>query len=355
MKYLPGRSAAAALIPAAVSMRMFWGMTLDFPAAMNAVWICPLLGFAICLPLFFAIDQASKMGAQGPWQNLTVNLPGAIRKPLEALMALLLMYDAAFVVRLTASSSNIIALGDVTVHLLIVPLGLVIAILVLLGPNAGGNSARIVLHLLPFFLLVLLAVQISSYRINWLAPLLGNGMESILAGGFYCAGNLALMSLVWLPAPPDRNRRGIWRYMLISCIGVSLLLLCFHMSFPVMPDGNFTQAARIELILSNGRMSLSPQFILNIMWYGGQLYLLAAEVLGAAVFLRGIVAKPPLWTIAIAEALAISIAAVFNAQWLQSSWRVVLLTFPAVGTIFILVMIMEFIRKRGRFSCENAH
>lgn len=354
MKYFSGRSASAALMAAAVSMRMFWGLTVEETAALNAAWMCPLLGFVIALPLLFAIHQASKTGQLSPWQNLSGDLPSALQKPFAALWALLLLYDAAAVLRMTAASSNIIALGDVTVHLLIVPLGITVAILILLGPAAAGNSARIALRILPLFLLILLIVQLNSYRIAWLTPLLGAGVRGIASGGVYCAGCLALMSLIWLPAFPDRNRKGIYRYMLFSCIGVSVLLLCFQMSFPVMPEEEFTRAARMELILSNGRMSLSPQFILNVLWYGGMLYLLAANALGAAVYLRILLNRLPLWLLAVSEALAISIVGIFNPDWLQNSAQASRVYFPLIGAAFALLMLLQWIRKRGDVSCENA-
>lgn len=354
MKYPPGRSAAAALISASVMARMFWGLSVDYPIALNAVWLCPLIGFALCLPLIFSIKQASKLASQGIWQNLTCHLPHMVQKMLNGLLALMLLYDAAVTVRLTASSSNIIALGDVTVHFLIVPLGFVACILVLLGSDAAGHSARIALRILPIFLLILFAVQVKHYHFAWLTPLLGSGAQSLISGGIYCAGNLALLSLVWLPALPDRNHHSLFPYLFFPCICVSLALACLHMGFPVMPDANFTHAARIELILSNGRMSLSPQFLLNILWYGGLLYLLAANVLGAAVYLRNVFSRLPLWILAIAEALLISIVAVFNPHWLQNSQMVTRLYFPIVGGILALCMILEFIRKRGRISCATA-
>lgn len=351
MKYPAGRSAASAMIAAAMSMRMFWGMTVDYPVAQNAAWLCPLLGFVLCLPLVFAIAQASKSDLQSPWLNLAAELHPILFKPLEALFALLLLFDAAVVTRLTASSSNIIALGNATVHLLIVPLGLSIIVLVILGANAGGNSARVALHALPLFLLILLAVQLKSYRVYWLAPLLGEDPIRIFFGGVYCAGNIALMLLIWITAQPDLRRHGIFSVLLISCAAVSLLLACFQMSFPVMPNANFTQAARIELILSNGRMSLSPQFVLNVLWYGGQLYLLSADVLGAASYLVRLFPACPLWLLACIEALAVSVAAILDPPWLSASWRVTLLFYPLIGGVFAWIMLLHFIRKRGKIAC----
>lgn len=353
MNNSPGRSAAGSLITVSAMMRMFWGMSVDYPVALNAVWICPLLGLVISLPLIFSISQAAKFALQAPWQSLTQN-SSVLRLSSAGAFALLLLYDAAVTARLTASSSNIIALGDVTVHFLILPLSLVIAALVLLGLDAAGNSARIALRILPIFLLVLLVVQLKRYRIAYLTPVLGNGIIDILSGAVYCAGVLSLVSLIWFSALPDRNSHGLMRYMLIPSIAASIALAGLHMSFPIMPNGPSTRAARIELILSNGRMSLSPQFLLNILWYGGLLYLLAADVLGAAVYLRNLIPKLPARCLALAEMLIVSIVAVLNPTWLQNSQKYTQLYFPIVGAMIALLMLAEFARKRGKISCKNA-
>lgn len=353
MKYRISRSAAAAMFPAASSMHMFWGMAIDFPSALNAAWLCPLLGFLIASPLLFAVDQAGKTGAESPFSIVLGNLPACVQRVLQGLAALLMAYDLSAVMRLTASSSNIIALGDVTVHLLIVPLGIVVAVLVLLGPDASGNSTRIVMYVLPVFIAVMLAVQLKSYRPAWLFPLLGNGVQSIAAGGIYCAGVISIMALIWMVSVPERNDRSMLRYAFLSSFCVSLLLIGFHMSFPVMPDGDFTEAARIELFLSNGRLSLSPQFILNILWYSGLLLLIAAEAVTAACYFHNALPGIPLWIVSVVIAVGTSLLAIFNPEWLKNAWKIPLAAFPLIGSIFALLMILKLFSKGGRSICAR--
>lgn len=345
MTYLPGRNAAAPMVAAAIGMRMFWGMAVDFPFAMNASWLCPLLGLLIYLPLGFAINQVAKLGSGSVWTHLSEGVPAPIRHGLEGLFALVLLYDAAVAVRLLASSSNLIALNDVTVHLLIFPLAIVVAIVVLLGGDATGNSARIWIKLLPVFAVVMLFVQLKSYRTGWLTPVLGGGIGSILNGSIYCAGCLAMASLIWLPALPDRNRRGILVYAAAASVVVSLLMLTQHMSFPAMINIPFTRAARIELILSNGRMSLSPQLLLDILWFGSLLHLISAEVATAGVYLHLLWKKLPKWIEAILISAVVSIAAVYNPDWMMVSAEITRLLFPVIGGLIVSLMIFERLRK----------
>lgn len=350
MTKLHGRSAASALIAAGLGMRMFWGLAVDYPLAMNASWICPILGLLVFLPLGFAIEQASKTGSGSVWDNLTDNLPTFIVRPLEGILALLLMYDTAVNVRLLASSSNLIALNDVTVHILIFPLALAICIVVLLGGDAAGHSARIWLKILPLFLLILLIVQAKAYRIGWITPILGGGAASIIQGSIYCAGCFALASLTWIIAIPDRCKRGILLYTCIPGLVVSALMVIQHMSFPAMINIPFTRAARIELVLSNGRMSLSPQLLLDILWFGGLLQLISAEAVTAAAYLYKCLKGAKRWIITTFLSFGITLAAIFNPAWLRESAKLMQLVFLFIGGLFVILLSCAKLRKEVNIS-----
>lgn len=348
MTHLPGRSAAAALVAAGLGMRLFWGLAVDFPFAMNASWICPIIGLLIFLPLGFAINQSSKIGPGGVWTNLTGHLPTFIIRPIEGLLALLLIYDAAVNVRLLASSSNLIALNDVTVHILIFPLVLVICIVALLGADAAGHSARIWLKLLPLFFIILLIVQAKAYRIGWITPILGGGVSSIISGSIYCAGCLALASLAWIIAVPDRDKKGIYFCTCVPCLVVSVLIFVQHVSFPAMINIPLTRAARIELILSNGRMSLSPQLLLDILWFGGLLQLISADVVTAAAYLFEGLGCGRKWLIAIGLSIIIGLASIFNPDWLRASAEFMQLSFLLIGGLFIILMVCTKLRREAK-------
>lgn len=345
MTYLPGRSAAAAMVAVSIGMRMFWGLAVDSPFAMNASWICPLFGFLVFMPLGFAINQAAKLGQGSIWDNLTNHSPAVIAHILELFLTLLLIYDGAVVVRMLASSSNLIALNDITVHILVFPLTLVVAAVIWLGGSAAGNSARIWLKILPLFAVIILAVQYKAFRPGWLTPAFGGGLNSIIDGSIYCAGCLALASLSWIVAVPDRNKHGIFPYTFFPCIAVALLMAAQHMSFPAMINIPFTRAARIELILSNGRMSLSPQLILDILWFGSLLHLISSEVSTAAAYLYSFSSKLPKWLLALTLSTIVTLLAIFNPIWLQDSAKQTKLLFSEIGGLFVGLLLLS---KNGR-------
>ena len=353
MTKIYGRSTAATMIASALGMRLFAGLAVEHPVALNASWLCPLLGLLIYLPLAFAVRQAEKLGNGSAWDNLCNALPSPLAAALSVTFALALLYDAAANIRLTASSSNIIALGDVSVYLLIVPLGVVTCMAVWLGGDALGDSARIALRVLPLFVVIVLLVQLPKYRFGWLTPVFGSGAANILSGSIYCAGCMALMTLPWLMALPDRRQRGLLGSVVLPSLGVSALMVMQHMSAPVMPWVEFTRAARIELVLSNGRLTLYPQFVLNLLWYGGLLYLLAAEVVAASAFLKRTFPFLKMWMLALQIALAVSFAAVFNPAWIQKSGAVLNCMFMALGALIALPMLCALAGRRGEEKCAE--
>ena len=344
----PGRSAALPLIATAMIMRMYWGLSLNFPYPLNAIWLCPILGLIIYLPFALALRQAVMLGNSSPWENLAHRAPRPVILAAAILFALMLAYDAATAVRLTALSSNVLALNDVSPLLLILPLALVIFCAVKLGMDAMGNSARIWMRVLPIFLIVILIVQSKSYCFGWIAPILGGGLPSILSGGVYCAGCMVLLSLPWLLALPDRHRGGMLPYAALSAGAAALLMLSQQLLIPAMTGVELNTAARIDLILNNGRMTLSPQIILDVLWFGNMLYLISAEAVTAAEFLRMILPKIPIPALAAIAALAIGAAAVWNGALLRANAAVVCNLFALIGAALALLLLTAILGKRGR-------
>lgn len=352
-KYLPKAGNIAALASLSCIMRITIELAIDLPNAANASWMCPLLGLALFAPFLFALRQAARLSKGSPWENIRQRLPRALRRVIEIDFALLLMLDAASMVRLAASSYNVQALNHVTVHLLIVPLGAVVAAAIFWGANAVGNSARIAIRFLAALMILLLCVQLPEYKPSYLAPIFGAGAAEIIIGSIACAGNMALLALIWLLALPDANQRGLTRNAVFSAICASLLLAALHAGYPSMPGKQFTRAARLELVLSNGRMSLAPQFLLNLLWYGGILYLIAAESCASACWLSYAFPKLSRGLCAALETILICMAAIFYPQWLQNQLPVTLNRFALIGAPFALALLTYFIRRKGNILCGD--
>lgn len=350
MTRTPGRSAALPLIATAMIMRMYWGLSLDFPYPLNAAWMCPLLGLIIYLPFALALRQTAVIGNSSPWENLSYRAPRAILIIAGAGFSLALLYDAASAVWLMALSSNVLALNDVSPVLLVVPLALVILCVVRLGMDAVGNSARLWLRVLPVFLIVILIVQYKSYCFGWLSPVLGSGVASIVSGGIYCAGCMALLSLPWLLALPDRNNGHLLPCVALSAVAAALLIMSQQLLIPAMIGVELNTAARIDLILNNGRMTLSPQILLDVLWFGNMLYLISTETVAAAEYVRALCPKAPIWALAAGAALAVGFMAARNGSRLQANAMVICNMYAGIGAALALMLLIALIGKRG----ENA-
>lgn len=355
MKQMPGRSVAAPMIAVSLAMRMFWGFSIDFHYALNALWMCPLVGLILFAPLAIAVDQSAHLGNGSPLDNLSHTPPRSLIKVFEALFALMLLWDAAATVRLTASSTNVIALGNITVPILSLPLVAAVFFVVLMGIEAEGLSARIWLKLLPALFLIVLLVQLKSYNIAWLTPILGSGVESILSGGVYCAGCMSLLTLPWLIAVPDRNSHGLFRYVALPALAASLLLATQQMLYPVLINSALTRAARIELVLANGRIMLSPQLVVNVLWFGCLLHQIATEATAASTYLMRVVPKAPLWVWAVLTAAIVLVLPVWNPAPLKVYLQCVGLMFIVIGGILSLLLLIPLIGKENRSACKKSN
>lgn len=350
---MPMGKSIAALVSLSFIMRMTIELSIDLPNAANASWMCPLLGLALFSPFLFALHQASRLSNRSPWDNIRQSLPRHLRIMIEFYFSFLLMLDAASMVRLAASSYNVQALNHITVHLLIVPLGAVVAAAILWDADAVGNSARIAFRFLAALLILLLCIQLPEYKLSYLAPIFGSGASEILIGSIACAGNMALMALIWILALPEENQRGLTCNAIFSAICTALLMAALHAGYPSMPGKAFTRAARLELVLNNGRMSLGPQFLLNLLWYGGMMYLIAAESCASACWISKAVPGLLPRICAALEAILICGAAIFYPRWLQNQLPITLNRFALIGAPFALAMLTHYIRRKGNIQCRN--
>lgn len=349
MTRVPGRSAVAPAIVVSLSIRMFWGLSISQCEALNAIWICPLLGLLLYLPFGFAIKQACALGNGSPWEHLRGKAPKALMIGVALVFSLLLLHDGAITARLAADSTNIIALNRVTPQVLVLPMGVVALLIVWLGMEATGNSSRIWLRFFALLGIIIFIIQIRSCNLGWLAPILGTGAFSILNGGIYCAACMCLLTLPWLFALPDRYPHGLERPLIIA-VGVATLLLFIQQTLaPALPYPTFGRAERIELILGNGRLFLSPQIILDILWYGNLLYLLAAEVGAASMFIHISFPGIPTWLLGVVCAGVLSLAAAINLV----SDNLTRAAFPLTGALLAMLMLFSVPAKEVQTKCED--
>jgi len=290
-----GRSSAAAMVIAGAAARVFCGMGVEYSAAYNAGWICPLAALLFCLPLTIVLRMAGKLGNDSPWNNMARACPKAIADAVAALFVLLLIYDCAIITRLTAATANFVSLNNITLPLLVLPLVLTQLAVNLLPSDSEGFCARIWLLILPLMLLVVAVVQFKSYNPAWLTPLLGGGLPAIAQGGLYCSGWMTLLLLPWLTAVPDRAGNKPFRALFSAALISAVLLIVLRMLCPSMVETDLSEIERAEIILSNNRVSHILQMFLTLLWFGSLLHLICVESVAAVSFVRSRFPKLPRW------------------------------------------------------------
>ena len=95
-------------------------------------------------------------------------------------------------------------------------------------------------------------------------------------------------------------------------------------------------------------MTLSPQILIDVLWFGNMLYLISAESIAAAEYLRALLPKLPVWALAAGVALLTGAAAAQNGAWLRANPTVICNLFAIIGAALALLMLTAIIRKRGQ-------
>ncbi len=349
MKYAPGRSAILPLMFLAIVTRLFCEVAVEYPDAHNAGWICPLAGLILYLPFALAAERAASLGNDSAWGNLKGRLPRPLSAVIALLFALLLLLDLSAMVRMTANTASS-TIGDKSIVTLEVPLALLAGAMILLGPDAAGHNARLGIYILSALALIMALVQIPSYNAGWIAPVLGGGIRPIVTGSLHCAGYMALLTLPWLVAVPDGGRRGPAFCAAIAALAAAALLLGLQMLSPTFAGAKLLRPARLEIILSNGRVATSLQLLYLVLWYGGFLHLISAEAVTMACLLRHVLPRIRLWIIALGELVAAYLLSGTNFIYTLAGDPAARLLFPAAGVLLVVAMGIAFFAKGGGHS-----
>jgi len=348
MKIQIGEAAASSLILPAVTMRVYYGIAIDTPSVGNAGWLSALLGGLLALPFMLAVRQLRKQCASSPVADVESSQAA---KPLMVVFAFSAAFDSAFITNAIAGSASYIALNAISLLYLILPqLALCLWCLTRNG-NAIGTSAGVWNRILPLLMLIVVILQLPDYRPAWLTPIFGPGLPEIIDGAISTAGWLSLSAGLLLaaenepgvPKPRIRPLTG-----LLLCVGIAAFLLALRsLMTPTLPESTLaTRYFRQDILISNGRASLSLQLPLTILWFMGLFYLLLYDALSCALMVQNIFPKLnrlPCLLITLGITIGIIVSGIGNrsAGQLISRWL-----FAAHGGTTALWMLVRF-RKGG--------
>lgn len=340
MNEMPGRSTVIAMVFAALAARLFWGVGIDQTGALNAGWLCAAASLLLALPAAFALSRAARLGNDGAWQNLASRAPRALSLAFECLFAALLVLDAASNARMMANTANAMSQNGKAIYQLMIPMTLLGIFAAAQGADAAARISRLWLLIMPLLLGTVIAVQFKRFNWRWLTPLLGTGTARIADGTAYCGGCSAMLLMMWAVAVPDRKRGGAFKALLLGTLLSAGLLILMQMLSPADVVNPPTHAARIDLLLSNGRVALSLQLLLALIWYGALLQLYAAEITVACCYWH--LAFPKLkrgyicaFTVAAITALALSRISYIGTTGLITRYLYLLVTVPMAVMMII--------------------
>lgn len=342
-----GRNAAGPMIAVSVAIRLIWHFTVDDATIYNAAWLCPLIGFVLYLPIGISFKLLSKSS-----EGCALNARLLREKPVIAWIFaictfVLLAFDASTNAHLLSNTANVMALGEVPMWLVALPVTLLAFVCALFGMEACGRSARIWIWVMLPLLAIMMIVQFDNYRTEWLKPLLGGGIRAILNGSFRSAGYISLLSLPWLICTEDRCHKSVAFYAMFGSLAASGALALLSMLSPALLHTSLERSARIELILSNGRVHLMLQLLTVVLWLFNLLHLLNAECSSAAAILKNASRNIPNWVLAAVAAIFIYVCAATGIAVSSSLSSVFsMLLYPFLCMLSLILILLSTIKAR---------
>ena len=291
MKFRITDGAAAPLALLAITARVALGVTIDLPEMYCAGWLCALLGGLLAAPMAIAMAKLRAACDRSPAASLAeggVPIPARL---LTLTLAANASIDAAFIIKDISHTAGYLALGTTSQTLLLVPQLLLCLWGLTKNGDAIGSAARIWNRLLLCLLVIVFLLECKSYRPAWLTPILGDGVGGILDGAVRVAGWMSLTVGLFLfsekePEHPKRSLRPLRSLAATTLLSVLLIATRSMMTPPLVYGTVARDYLSFDTLLSNGRITLSLQFPILILWLVGLFMLLLFDVFICAAMLQ---------------------------------------------------------------------
>ena len=285
------RGSAWALSVAALSTRLFLGISIDQPELQISGWISALVGVVLCLPMFWAGELLSRSIRDKSPEDLFKRTSGGLLRAFEGLLLAILLLDAAGIMFSIAVVADYATMTTMRPGTTILPLCLV-SLWAMQGNGDGvGGAARLWLWIAPFLIGIVLIQHAKSYNFRWLTPILGSGNSAIALGCVSTAGWLSPGIAAWLIAEPEKAeaRRKNMLLLPIWAGCLAAILLGFHASMlPAQVADEPTRVFLLDSIISNGRASIATQLPMTLLWISGLLSTLSFDLFLSAALLQRI-------------------------------------------------------------------
>ena len=153
--------------------------------ANNDAWIAGIMGFIMAIPMLLIFSRIlSLFQGNDLFEILNITLGKVIGKIIAVIYIWYAFHLGSLVLRNFGEFINIVAMPETPMFVPLFCLGLVCIIAVKLGIEVLG---RITTYFLPFLFFILVVVEllaIPQLHLNYIKPILGNGLSTVFQGGF---------------------------------------------------------------------------------------------------------------------------------------------------------------------------
>lgn len=276
------RRGVCVLGAAAVMLRVFVMTVLDEPYLLNAGWLSALCGGAMGMIALLPCLLEGRSG-RGGFETLS----GGVGRISALLIAPVLIYDAAAVMRLLSGLAAYSAMASFPLYALYLPVVGAAFLFCLMGPGALTGTAIIWRKLGIALGLILLATQLGDMEPSNLVPVLGPGVPLLFEGAWRAAGLTASLVLVaYVMMGPRVKGKAAFPAALVGALIIGVLgAAAFSMLVPAMPSGPATRLFRMEVLMDNGLSGLSMELVYVLLLEGGLVLTACFETMGASACL----------------------------------------------------------------------
>ena len=153
--------------------------------AKNDAWISGILSVIMFIPMLLIYSRILSM-FQGKdlFDILNIIFGKVIGKIVSIIYIWYAFHLGALVLRNFGEFINTVAMPETPMFVSMLCLGLICIIAVRLGIEVLGRFTTFFLPIVFFILAIVLILEIPQYHLNYLKPILGNGLAPVLKGGF---------------------------------------------------------------------------------------------------------------------------------------------------------------------------
>ncbi|MBQ3080380.1 MAG: GerAB/ArcD/ProY family transporter [Clostridia bacterium] len=260
-----------------VSARIYYLISIDYPAAENASWLIPLIGAVLALPAVLSSCFLLKRHGYPLAKAIETEMGKNCSRLFFLLFSLLMTYESACMLRILTGSAEYATLYRQPTSMFLIPTGVIMALIASKGANGVGGAAGIWLKLLPIFYLVILLMEIPTSQIGWLFPILGPGIRKMMPGAVMCAFYFTLIPLIFTVSSGEfvdgrKNTRPATPvsplYAYLACILIPVFLLLVHtIVYPNIPGVQHSRSIQLNMLLANGKSNRAVQLPILIVWF----------------------------------------------------------------------------------------